>query len=321
MGTESQRFGGASFPVRNFLAGDESLNPVERHSRLKGGYLMLAVAALAAYAAAGAFFVANSDFPSEGPGELAHATIRDDEIPGRVLGAVWEQRPSYKSRTLAGVEVQDAVGGPVWVLYSLRDNDSVVGVFVLDSQTLKMVRDADRIKPLGVWPYIGLVKAFEDWATGFFALLGILFAVMRWAPSSQVRGESAQREPRGGVKAFFAARPVVGVACGTVLGIVFIWLAPGWNRAQRWLWMYRWITAYVVLIGLVIVLSTAGSGGGRFGVTRRLGDHFRWFGPGVVVRMAALAVQRCATRANRGRRGSGSVDSPSDDRTSDSGCA
>ncbi len=261
MGTESQRFGGASFPVRNLLAGDENLSPVERHSRLKRGYLVLALVVLAAYVCAAVYFLRNPGFPLEGPGDFAHANLRDDAIPQRVLDAVWEERPSYKSRTLAGVEVQDAVGGPVWVLYSLWDHDRIVGVLVLDSQTLKRVRNTDRIKPLGVWPHIGFVKAFEDWATGFFALLGILLAVMRWAPSSQVRRELARREPRGGVKAVFAARPVVGVACATVIGSVLIWVAPGWNRHQRWLWMYRCIAVYLAVIGLFVVLGAASGGG------------------------------------------------------------
>ncbi|MCY4107995.1 MAG: AAA family ATPase [Chloroflexi bacterium] len=261
MGTESQRFGGASFPVRNLLAGDENLSPVERHSRLKRGYLVLALVVLAAYVCAAVYFLRNPGFPLEGPGDFAHANLRDDAIPQRVLDAVWEERPSYKSRTLAGVEVQDAVGGAVWVLYSLWDHDRIVGVLVLDSQTLKRVRNTDRIKPLGVWPHIGFVKAFEDWATGFFALLGILLAVMRWAPSSQVRRELARREPRGGVKAVFAARPVVGVACATVIGSVLIWVAPGWNRHQRWLWMYRCIAVYLAVIGLFVVLGAASGGG------------------------------------------------------------
>ncbi|MCY3802130.1 MAG: AAA family ATPase [Chloroflexi bacterium] len=261
METESQSFSGTSFPVRNLLAGDESLNPVERHSRLKRGYMLLGLVVLAAYVAAAVYFLRNPGFPSEGPGDLAHANLKDDAIPQRVLDAVWEARPSYKSRTLAGVDVQDAVGGPVWVLYSLTDSEMVVGVLVLDGQSLRMVRDTDRIKPLGAWPHIGFVKAFEDWATGFFALLGILLAVMRWAPSSQVRGKLARREPRGGVKAVFAARPIVSVACATVIGSVLIWVAPGWNRHQRWLWTYRCIAAYLAVIGLFVVLGAAAGGG------------------------------------------------------------
>ena len=262
MGTESQRFGGASFPVRNLFAGDESLDPVERHSRLKRGYLMLALAVLAVYVVAAVYFLRNPGFPSDGPGDFAHANLGDDAIPRTVLDVLSEEMPNFNSMPLAGVEVQDAVGGPVWVLYSLREDGSVFDALVLDSQTLKVVKDADRIKPLGAWLYIGLVKAFDDWATGFFALLGILLAVMRWAPGSQVRGKLARREPRRWIKAVFAARPVVGVGCATVVGVALIWVAPGWNRHQRWLWMYRCITAYVVVIGIYIVLLAIGSSGG-----------------------------------------------------------
>ena len=55
-------------------------------------------------------------------------------------------------------------------------------------EVLAEVTDAARIKPLGAWPYIGLVKAPMDWLLGLLALVGISAAIcllISLAPSAR----------------------------------------------------------------------------------------------------------------------------------------
>jgi len=230
--------------------------------RLAAGTRLLFAVGIAfgvVYALCAAWFIANPGFPASGPGDLGHATVEEAGIPQPVLTAADAAVVSASNGSLRAAHVPAAAGGPVWVVYSM----SASGVFdaaVIDEQTLLEVTDANRIKPLGAWPYIGLVKAPLDWGLGLLVLAGLTAVVWRWSPLAAIRPRLAERIPGVGLRRVLGHPLTVGIASTTVVGLVLLWLAPGWNRWRKWVWQYRWIGIFASLIGMSVAVQASESG-------------------------------------------------------------
>jgi transitional endoplasmic reticulum ATPase len=229
-------------------------SPSGRLSALTRLYVVVAVLFCGLYGASALFFLRFPDFAESGPGDLAHALASGVAVPTDILAAVKRARSTFPFYEVAAVRVTDSAGS-FWVLYDVRPTGSISSVNIVDESGRPM-SDAARIKAAGVWPNYGLVKNSADWITGFFALVGVAFAIIRWAPLSAVRGALGARErPRSVIARFFASNAFVFAAIFVVVGLPFLWFAPGWNRWRKAAWQYRWTAGFVGVVLAAFVIA------------------------------------------------------------------
>jgi transitional endoplasmic reticulum ATPase len=234
--------------------------PTQRLSALTRLYVILAIVFCGIYAALAYVFVSAPDYARSGPGDLAHALANTAPIPPEVIAGAKSQQRTFPRYAVAGAPVSDAAG-TFWVLYDVRETGSLSAVRFIDSAGAPMT-DLARIKASGAWPNYGLIKNPEDWITGFIALAGIAFAIVRWAPLSAVRGVlAATQRARTDAARLFGSDAFVLLALATVVGLPALIFAPGWNGWRKWVWLYRWTLVFVGLIVAGFLIAAWGTAG------------------------------------------------------------